>query len=166
MPLNVPAGTTVFIDANILHYALVPTPPFSDLVYPFVDRLVAGEIVGAVSLQVLAETQHKIMMSLVAVQNGLGRSNLVAWAKHHPEKVRATTGLEEAVQLLHSMPIRVLPIQSESLLLAAIKSTLHGLLTNDSTTLALMELHGINDIATNDDDFDRVPGITVWKPRL
>ena len=30
MSLDVPAGTTTFVDANILHYALVPTPPFSE----------------------------------------------------------------------------------------------------------------------------------------
>lgn len=41
----------------------------------------------------------------------------------------------------------------------------HGLLTNDSLIVALLQRHGITHLATNDDDFDRVPGITVWKPR-
>ena len=40
-----------------------------------------------------------------------------------------------------------------------------GLLTNDATTVALMRRHGLSDVATNDDDFDAVPGLTVWKPR-
>jgi predicted nucleic acid-binding protein len=129
------------------------------------DRLIAGEFVGTTSLLILAETQHKIMLSLLAVQNGLGRPNLVAWAKHHPDELRVVRGLDEAVHLLHSVPIRVLPIEPVSLQEAVKKSALHGLLTNDSTTLTLMEQNGINDIATNDDDFDRVPGIKVWKPR-
>jgi hypothetical protein len=76
MPLDVPAGTTVFIDANILHYALVPTPPFSD----HVDRIAAGDVMGAVSLQVLAETQHKksltwrrmTMISSACLESGSG----------------------------------------------------------------------------------------------
>jgi predicted nucleic acid-binding protein len=41
----------------------------------------------------------------------------------------------------------------------------HGLLTNDALIVAVMQRHGITHLATNDDDFDRVPGITVWKPR-
>jgi len=28
-----------------------------------------------------------------------------------------------------------------------------------------MQRHGISHLATNDDDFDWVPGVTVWKPR-
>jgi predicted nucleic acid-binding protein len=41
----------------------------------------------------------------------------------------------------------------------------HGLLTNDAIIVALMQRHGLTHLATNDNDFDRVPGITVWKPR-
>ena len=41
----------------------------------------------------------------------------------------------------------------------------HGLLTNDSITLALMKHLGLTDLVTNDDDFDGVDWVTVWKPR-
>ena len=40
-----------------------------------------------------------------------------------------------------------------------------GLLTNDALIVAAMRASGIRHLVTNDDDFDRVPGITVWKPR-
>ena len=39
------------------------------------------------------------------------------------------------------------------------------LLTNDAMIVALMRRHGVTHLVTNDNDFDRVPGLTVWKPR-
>ncbi len=41
----------------------------------------------------------------------------------------------------------------------------HKLLLCDAIIVALMQRHGITHLATNDDDFDRVPGINVGKPR-
>jgi predicted nucleic acid-binding protein len=41
----------------------------------------------------------------------------------------------------------------------------HQLLLGDANIVAQMQRHEIAHLATNDDDFDRVPGITVWKPR-
>src|SRR6266566_2285966 len=43
-------------------------------------------------------------------------------------------------------------------------SAQHRLLTNDALTLAVMEKRGVTALATNDDDFDTVEGITVYKP--
>ena len=39
-----------------------------------------------------------------------------------------------------------------------------GLLTNDALIVALMQANGLTRIASNDDDFDRVPGITRYAP--
>ena len=41
----------------------------------------------------------------------------------------------------------------------------YGLLTNDAMIVALMQRHRLSHLITNDDDFDAVPGLTVWKPR-
>ena len=43
-------------------------------------------------------------------------------------------------------------------------SAQYRLLTNDALTLAVMEKLGVAALATNDDDFDAVEGITVYKP--
>lgn len=40
----------------------------------------------------------------------------------------------------------------------------YGLLTADSLLLAVMERHKLGDLVTNDEDFQRVPGIRVWMP--
>jgi len=60
-----------------------------------------------------------------------------------------------------------LPIEAITLDLLARGAALsiqERLLTNDALTLAVMEQLGVTVLATNDDDFDTVPGITVYKP--
>jgi predicted nucleic acid-binding protein len=165
MPLDIPDGEAAFVDANILHYAVIGTPPFSEHVYPFIDRLDSGLLTGVVSVQVLADAQHKTMLSLLATQYRLSRSKLVRWVKDHPRELQVLTGFQEAARLLHAAPIQVVQVEDNLLSEAATISLQLGLLTNDAIIVALMQRHGLTHLATNDDDFDRVPGITVWKPR-
>ena len=40
----------------------------------------------------------------------------------------------------------------------------HGLLTNDALIIALMQANSWSNLASEDDDFDRVPGITRYAP--
>jgi predicted nucleic acid-binding protein len=67
--------------------------------------------------------------------------------------------------MLGALPLNLLPTDSALLVEVARLSQARGLLTNDAMIVALMQRHGITHLATNDDDFDRVPGIKVWKPR-
>lgn len=46
----------------------------------------------------------------------------------------------------------------------AMLSPQHRLLTNDALTLAVMEKLSVNQLATNDDDFDSIPGLIISKP--
>jgi predicted nucleic acid-binding protein len=39
-----------------------------------------------------------------------------------------------------------------------------GLLITDALSIALMQTHGLTKIASDDSDFDRVPGITRYAP--
>ncbi|GMU21551.1 MAG: hypothetical protein AMXMBFR13_16440 [Phycisphaerae bacterium] len=54
MPLDLPDGLVCFLDANILYYALVPTPGVSPHCLGLVDRLIAGRVSGSVSVPVIA----------------------------------------------------------------------------------------------------------------
>ena len=38
------------------------------------------------------------------------------------------------------------------------------MLTNDALIVALMQANGLTSLASNDPDFDRVPGITRYAP--
>ncbi|NLY01467.1 MAG: PIN domain-containing protein [Rhodopirellula sp.] len=48
--------------------------------------------------------------------------------------------------------------------IAASVSQTTGLLTNDALVVAVMQEHGLTDLASHDTDFDRVPGLTRYAP--
>lgn len=47
---------------------------------------------------------------------------------------------------------------------AAALSQQIGLLTNDGLVVAVMQSNGLTKLASNDADFDRVPGVTRYGP--
>ena len=47
---------------------------------------------------------------------------------------------------------------------AAVVSQQHGLLSNDALIVAVMQANGLTCLASNDADFDRVPGLTRYAP--
>jgi predicted nucleic acid-binding protein len=51
-----------------------------------------------------------------------------------------------------------------SVLTATALSATYELLTGDALVLAIMHQHGLTKLASGDDDFDRVPGITRYGP--
>jgi predicted nucleic acid-binding protein len=40
----------------------------------------------------------------------------------------------------------------------------HGLFANDALIVAVMQQHGLTNMASNDADFDRVPGLIRFAP--
>jgi predicted nucleic acid-binding protein len=43
-------------------------------------------------------------------------------------------------------------------------SSRYGLFISDATHLAVMKMNGISNIATNDNDFQRIDDINIYKP--
>lgn len=66
---------------------------------------------------------------------------------------------------LAQLQLAILPNEPMLLPTAVAIAQAHKLLLGDAIIVALMQRHGITHLATNDDDFDRVPGINVGKPR-
>ena len=60
--------------------------------------------------------------------------------------------------------LRIVPVNSQLVLSATDLSRLHGLLSGDALILAVMQTHGLTHLASNDADFDRVPGIVRYGP--
>jgi predicted nucleic acid-binding protein len=165
MPLDLPDGTACFVDANILYYALVPTPIVSELCLKLLDRAIAGHISLAISLSVLSDAVHKVMVSEAAQLAGRDRSGIVGYLGKHPELIARLVEYPQAMERLSAVPVTILPADEQLLRHATSLAVQHGLLTNDAMIVALMQRHQLTHLVSNDDDFDRVPGLTVWKPR-
>ena len=60
--------------------------------------------------------------------------------------------------------IQVLPVEAQHISQASQLSRAHELLTGDALIVALMQSHGLTNLASIDSDFDRVPGLTRFAP--
>jgi predicted nucleic acid-binding protein len=63
-----------------------------------------------------------------------------------------------------SIIIQVLTIPPDLLDAAAAVTQQAGLLHNDALIVAVMQVHGLTNLASNDADFDRVSGLTRYAP--
>lgn len=165
MPLNVPTGTTVFIDANIFYYHFVSFPGLSTACTAFLQRLTQGELTGVTATVVLAEAQHKVMLAEAVQTYQLSPQGLVRRLTQTPGLLAGLSHHQLVPGTVAALPVRIEPLTVAILHRAAQLSVAHELLTNDAALLAHMQALGVTHLATNDDDFDTVPGVTVWKPR-
>lgn len=165
MPLDVPAGQVVFLDSTILHYAFVSFPGATAQCIELLRRVATQDLAGCLTVPVLNDAIHKVMCSEAKERFNQPRTGLVNWLKSNPHRARELHRALEVLRLVEAMPITVLPVDLADLIQAQGVVQTYGLLASDALILAVMQRHGITHLATNDDDFDSVPGLTVWKPR-
>jgi predicted nucleic acid-binding protein len=116
-------------------------------------------------LDVISDAIHATMLAEAVLRFGLETVSVRRFLKRNFWRMKELSTFVKSAESLLSSRIERLPVDPADVLQATHISCDLGLLTNDAIIVALMQRHGIAHIATNDDDFDRVPGITVWKPR-
>jgi predicted nucleic acid-binding protein len=77
MPLDVPDGERCFLDANILYYCFVETPPLSDVCRRLLQRVQNGDVVALTDARALSDCAHKTMLAEVSQRFGRTRERLV-----------------------------------------------------------------------------------------
>lgn len=165
MPLDVPAGQTVFLDSTIVHYAFVDFPGATPQCVQFLKRVASRELVACLTAPVVNDAVHKIMCSEAKQRFNQPRAGLVNWLKANPRRARELTHAAEALRLIEALPLTLLGIDFAAFTDAQQVVRNHGLLASDALIVAAMQRQRIAHLMTNDDDFDGVPDISVWKPR-
>ena len=161
---DIPEGAVCYLDATIFYYHLVGAPTLSDECSDLLKRIELGRVQGVTSSVALAEATHKVMLAEVVHRHGVAYQGLIARLKRHPEWLDALTGHHRVVATVRGLRLSVEAVTLDLLARGAALSIQERLLTNDALTLAVMEQLGVTILATNDDDFDPVSGITVYKP--
>lgn len=165
MSLDVPAGQTVFLDSTIFHYAFVNFPGATPQCVDLLERVAKKELAALMTVPVLSDAVHKVMCSEAKERFNQSRGGLVNWLKANPNRVRELTAATEALRLVEAMPIALVSVDLAAVIDAQRVVREYGLLASDALIVAMMQRQGITHLATNDDDFDSVAGLTVWKPR-
>ena len=84
--------------------------------------------------------------------------------KEKPELISNMSMVWENYSELKKYPITIFSIDDEALNTAVMLSRKYGILISDAVHASIMKINTVDNIATNDSDFERIEGITVWKP--
>jgi predicted nucleic acid-binding protein len=158
------AGDAVFVDANTLTYHFEPHTTWGPACAALLQRIENGELAGFTSTHVLTEVSHRLMTIQASVLFGWLFAGIGNRLRNHPAEVKKLTAFRQAIDRILQSNLQVLTIPPLLLATAAGLSQQIGMLTNDALIVAVMQAHGLTKIATNDTDFDRVPGLTRYAP--
>jgi len=156
-------GESVFLDANILVYHFAPHPHYGQACHDLVDRVEKQALLAYASTAVLSDVAHHLMTFEASVRFGW-TSKVVQRLRHDPSAVMQLSKFHQAIADVPKLGIRILTIPETFIEAAAMLSRQTGLLSNDALIVALMRVHGLTKIASEDAEFDRVPGITRYAP--
>jgi predicted nucleic acid-binding protein len=164
MLADIPAGTVVFLDANIFVYHFVPHPLLGHSCRDLLQRISRGEIGGITSSGVLSNAAHRLMTYEASDTYGWPMDGIAYRLQQHPNKLMALTRFRQAVEEVPIFGVRVLSVGLSDVVSAAALSQQYGLLSGDALVVAMMQHLGIVNLASNDADFDRVPWVSRLSP--
>jgi predicted nucleic acid-binding protein len=159
-----PSGARIFVDANVFIYHFTQAP-FTSACTAFLQRVEAGDVDGITSVVTLAEVAHRLMILEAIRVFGLSPRTAVKKLKEQPNLVPQLSHYKIVTERIPSFSVKVEPVTFAHLRTAQNLSAIHGLLTNDSLTAAVMQALGMTDVATNDADLSVVPGLNIWRPK-
>lgn len=157
---SLPQGSDVFLDANIFIYAFGRQ---SQQCHDLLARCAREEVFGITTLGVINEVTHRMMLSEAVATEVITREN----ARDLKGKHQAIQGLTQywpQTTRIFGLNLLILSSDQPRLHRAQTVRSSHGLLTNDSLIIAAMDEYGILYLASRDDDFDHLAGVTVFKP--
>jgi predicted nucleic acid-binding protein len=77
----------------------------------------------------------------------------------HPNEVQKLVRFRQAVETIVAVGVQLIAVLPQHVIAALAMSQRHGLLSNDALILALLQDQGLSQIASYDQDFDRVSNI-------
>jgi predicted nucleic acid-binding protein len=165
MKLSVlPGGSRVFLDANVFVYAFSAEPTFGRACVDFLERIEQKEIEGVFSASLLSEVAHRLMTLEACQSFGWPYAGIARQLRRHPKDVSTLSRFRHILDEIMALDIVVLPVSAYDVIAAADLSLQHGLLSGDALIVSLMRSHSIVHLASNDADFDRIPGILRCSP--
>jgi len=159
---DIVAGTTVFIDANILVFALTAHPTSGVACDVFLDRVENQEIVAVTSTHVLGEVVHRIMTIEASDRFGWPIQGIANRLRRHPAEVQQLVRPRQAFDEIAVARVTALAVTTAHVSRATDLSRQTGLLYGDALIVAIMHDQGFIQLASQDADFDRVPGVTRY----
>jgi predicted nucleic acid-binding protein len=161
---NIPPGTAVFVDANILLYYFTAHPNHGLAAKKLLDRIETKDIEGHSSTHVLGEVVHRLMTIEACTRFNWPAKGLAQRLRRHPTEVQQLTQHRQAMDEIPLFGLQILAVGVQTVSEAVNLSRQTGLLYADSLVLAAMRTQNLVHLASADGDFDRVAGLTRCAP--
>lgn len=162
MPWELPRGTAVFIDSNIFTYHLSGHSKFGRPCKEFLEAVEDGVYRGYIDDIVISEVLLNFIKSELYRTKKIEPERVVKEIKGNNKLVDGID-LDDPLSLIENLKLEVIQLDFRISEIASVMKE-HKLLPNDSIHLLAMKKGRIENIATNDRDFERIKGIKVWKP--
>jgi len=159
---QVPARARVLVDSNILVYHFQPHPVFGPTCNRLMERIERQDIEGLTFTNWLSEVARRRRLIEAAALPGWGSGKVLNRLKQQPSVIQQLTVYQTAVDAVLQSRMVVISVPGALVSTAAALSRQHSLLTNDALIVAIMQQHGLTNLASADADFDSVPGITRY----
>ncbi len=157
-------GDPLFLDANVLLYHFTNHPHYGAACTDLLDRAERGEFLAYTSGPVLGEVVHRLMTTEAVTLFGWPVKGIARRLRRHPAEVQQLSRYRQAIDELSAVPVRILDSSGNLVSHAADIIRQTGLLSTDAVIVATMRYYSLTNLASNDDDFERVPGITRYAP--
>lgn len=160
-------GSSIFIDANIFVYHFFKKSKFNPTSSNFLERAEKGEIKGVTSTSVVQEATHRMMiMEAATILPDLKTKNIVGYLKAHSDIVKKLITHQVIPEKIASFNLEIISPDINTIQRSQQMKRRYGFLSNDALSLQIMEDLKINDLASNDSDFERVTFIALYKPSV
>lgn len=154
-------GDSIFIDANIFIYNFGAQ---SDECRKVLLRCARGELTGYTLTSVLSEVLHRLMIAEAIEKGYITDKNPVRRLRENPGIIKKLSTYIHDVERIKEMNINILTLTIDLLERSAKIRKSEGLLTNDSIIVAAIKDLGLSKLVTNDNDFDHIKWLRVYKP--
>jgi predicted nucleic acid-binding protein len=161
---SIPSAAAIFLDANTLIYHFGNDPTNGPACTQLLKRIELGDLSGFTSAHALADVAHRLMTLEVIKLKGWPQTRVAARLRKQHREIPALSVYRQAIASMPLLGIGVLPIILPEVETATQLSQQYELLTGDALIVAVMRQHGLTNLASADDDFDRVPGIARYAP--
>jgi predicted nucleic acid-binding protein len=161
---DIPAGDSLFIDANTFVYHFTLHPILQPACSALLARVARRELAAATSTHVLSDVAHRTMTFEAMAKFGWPVAGIAQRLRGRPAEIAQLTlfrqSIDEVIQFGVDVVVPVASIVSS----ATVVSQQYGLLSGDALLVAVMQQFGLSSIASHDADFDRVPWIKRYGP--
>jgi predicted nucleic acid-binding protein len=160
-------GFSIFVDANIFIYHFSKKSKFNPASTNFLERIEKKEIIGVTSTFVVQEATHRMMiMEAATILVDVKAKDYVKYLKFHPNIVKQLADYQIIPENIASFNLEIISPDINTIKRSQQMKRRYGFLSNDALSLQIMEDLKINNLASNDSDFERVNFIKLYKPSV